>query len=100
MDRYDIQSDTNGLIIINNDVVYDISDAQHIQDTLNAAPGWWKENFADGVNIRSYINSSQQEQIIARKIKLQLESDLYTVTNPKVFYDANGKLNIEPNATF
>ena len=100
MDRYDILSDSNGLIIANNDLVYGVSDTQHIQDTLNAAQGWWKENYTDGVNIRSYINSSHQEQILARNIKLQLESDLYTVTNPKVFYDANGKLNIEPNATF
>ena len=99
MDRYDLQSDKDGLIISNNDLFYDISDTQHVQDTLNAAPGWWKENFSDGVDIRSFVNSSQQEQILARKIKLQLESDLYTVTNPKVFYDVEGKLNIEPNAT-
>ena len=99
MDRYDLQSDSNGLMIVNNDLVYDISDTQHVQDTLNAAPGWWKENISDGVDIRSFINSSQQEQILARKIKLQLESDLYTVTNPKVYYDAYGKITIEPNAT-
>ena len=99
MDRYDLQSDNRGLIVINNDLVYDISDTQHVEDTLNAAPGWWKENYSDGVDIRSFINSSQQEQILARKIKLQLESDLYAVTNPKVYYDLEGKLNIEPNAT-
>ena len=99
MDRYDIKSDSSGLIVVDNDLVYDISDTQHVQDTLNAAPGWWKENYSDGVNIKSYLNSSQQEQILARKIKLQLESDLYTVTNPKVYFDINGTMNVEPNAT-
>ena len=99
MDRYDLQSNKGGLIISGNDVVFDISDTQHVEDTLNAAPGWWKENFSDGVNIRSFLNSSGQEQVLAREIKLQLQSDLYTVTNPKVYFDTNGKLNIEPNAT-
>ena len=70
MDRYDLQSDDNGLMILDNDLVYGISDTQHVQDTLNAAPGWWKENYSDGVNIKSYLNSSQQEQILARKINL------------------------------
>ena len=99
MDRYDIQQNKSGLIIKDNDVVYSVSDAQHIEDTLNAAAGWWKENIADGVDIRSYINSSQQEQVLARQIKLQLQSDLYTVINPQVYFDASGKLIIEPNAT-
>lgn len=95
----DLQYDSNGLMIVNNDVVYDVSDSQHVQDTINAAPGWWKENFADGVNIRSYLNSSGQDQICARSIKIQLESDLYTVTNPKVYFLPNGTMEIEPNAT-
>ena len=97
MDRYDIQSDANGLQIVNNDLVYDISDLQHVQDTINCAPGWWKENFSDGVNIRAYLNSSGQEQILARKIKIELGKDLYT-SQPVVNFDVNGKLNIAPNA--
>ena len=99
MDRFDIKSDSTGVLIADNDLVYDVSDAQHVQDTINAAPGWWKENFSDGVDIRSYLNSSEQEQVIARKIKLQLEADLYTVNNPRVSFDVNGQLIIEPNAT-
>lgn len=99
MDRYDLQYNDSGLIIKDNDVVWGLSDTQHVQDTINAAPGWWKENFADGVNIRSYLNSDGQEQVLARSIKLQLESDLYTVTNPKVSFDSNGKLLIDPGAT-
>lgn len=98
MDRYDIQYKASGLIVTNNDLVYDISDTQHVQDTLNASPGWWKENFSDGVNIKSYLNSSGQEQILARSIKIQLESDLYTVVNPQVRF-INGILNVNPNAT-
>lgn len=99
MDRYDLQYNDSGLIVTDNDVVYDKSDTQHVQDTINAAPGWWKENFADGVNIRSYLSSSNQEQVLARAIKINLESDLYTVTNPKVYFTSDSQLIVEPNAT-
>jgi hypothetical protein len=99
MDRFDIQYNDSGLLVKDNDLVWDKSDTQHVEDTINAAPGWWKENFTDGVNIRSYLNSSGQEQVLARSIKIQLESDLYTVTNPKVAFDNNGKLIVQPNAT-
>jgi hypothetical protein len=98
--RYDIQLDAgNDLEIVSNDVVYDMSDEQHVQDTINASPGWWKENYTDGVGIRSYLNSDGQEQVLARAIKIQLTSDLYTVTNPSVDFDVTGKLIIQPNAT-
>lgn len=98
--RYDIQLDgTNDLEVVNNDLVYDISDEQHIEDTINASPGWWKENFTDGVGIRSYLNSDGRQQVLARAIKIQLESDLYTVTNPVIQFDSNGRLIIQPNAT-
>lgn len=100
MDRYDIASNDSGVLRVeNNDLIYDISDQQHVQDTINCAPGWWKENFYDGVNIRSFLNSSGQEQILARKIKIELEKDLYR-SQPKVNFDSNGKLNIQPNASF
>jgi len=99
MDRYDIQYNSAGLIVADNDVVWDKSDTQHVEDTLNAAPGWWKENFPDGVNIQSYLNSSNQQQVLQRSIKIQLESDLYTVTNPKVYFLTDSKMIVEPNAT-
>lgn len=98
--RYDIQyGDNNDLIVTGNDLVYDVSDEQHVEDTINASPGWWKENFADGVGIRSYLNSDGQAQVLARAITIQLQSDLYTVNNPIVQFGANGKLTITPNAT-
>src|SRR3982751_1688082 len=100
MDRYDFKLDNDGdLDVVGNDFVYSISDQQHIEDTINAAPGWWKENPADGVNIRSYIKSAGQESILARKIKLELISDLYNVDNPIINYSPDGKLNIQPNVS-
>jgi hypothetical protein len=100
MDRYDLLSDSNNsLIILNNDLSFGVSDTQHIEDTINSAQGWWKENFTDGVNIRIYLNSSGQEQVLARSIKIQLESDLYNVSNPIVKYTSDGKLSINPGAT-
>lgn len=99
MERFDLQYNDAGLVIEDNDVVWAASDSQHVEDTINAAPGWWKENFADGVNIRLYLSSSGQEQVLARSIKIQLEGDLYIVTNPRVAFDATGKLLIDPGAT-
>lgn len=100
MERFDILSDENGeLIISDSDLVYGASDAQHIQDTIYAAPGWWKENFTDGVNIQLYLNSSGQEQVLCRSMKIQLQSDLYVVSNPSAKYANDGKLVVNPGAT-
>lgn len=33
----------NDLLIRNGDFVIGESDEQHIMDTINAFPGWWKE---------------------------------------------------------
>lgn len=74
------------------------SDEQHIIDNIAAFPGWWKEFPQDGVGILQFENSSGQEQIIARKIKLQLQSDGYQVRNPVITMKANGELDIQPNA--
>lgn len=92
--RYDILVD-----VVDNDIQWVESDKQHITDTLNAAPGWWKEHPQDGVAIRRYTNSSGMEQVLAREITIQLESDNYQVSSPTVYFDTNGKLVVYPNAT-
>lgn len=100
MERFDILSAENGdLLVSDNDLVFGASDTQHIQDTINAAPGWWKEHFTDGVNIFTYLNSSGQEQVLCRSVKIQLESDLYTVVNPTAQYSSDSKLILNPGAT-
>lgn len=96
--RKDIFLDTD-YINANNDIGWVESDQQHVQDTINTSPGCWKENPQDGVGVQSYLNSSGMEQVIARSIYVQLTSDLYQVTNPKVSFDASGQLLIDPNAT-
>ena len=85
--------------IANGDIIWDVSDEQHIQDTINAYPGWWKENFSDGVGIRDFLNASGQEQILSRILKIQLESDQYQVDNPSIEFASNGSLTINPNAS-
>jgi hypothetical protein len=95
----DILLHNNDLVIINGDITTGLSDAQHVEDTINAAPGWWKENPADGVGVMNYLNSEGQEQDIKRAITLQLQSDGYQVTGPVVEIDTNGLLTIIPNAT-
>lgn len=88
----------NDLLIQNGDLAISESDTQHIADTLNAFPGWWKENPADGVGVFAFFNSAGQEQTLKRNMQIQLSSDGYKVSNPQVSVTATGQLNINPNA--
>jgi hypothetical protein len=98
--RKDIGLEQDGdLMLIDGDLAIRESDQQHIADTINANVGWWKEFPTDGVNIRSYSKSAGGGQMLARKIKIELEKDGYKVNNPVIEFDANGKLNIYPNAS-
>lgn len=96
--RQDIALLDNDLIIQDGDFVIADSDQQHIEDTINAFPGWWKENPQDGVGAIAYISSSGNLQQLARDIKLQLQSDGYTVGNPQISF-VDGQLKINPDAT-
>lgn len=96
--RHDIRI-TKAYINANNDFEWFESDIQHIEDTINSNVGEWKENPSDGVAIMNYMNSSGQQDTVARKVILELKKDLYPCNNPKVSYDVNGNLLIDPNIT-
>lgn len=95
----DIALFQNDLQIRDGDFIIAESDEQHVADTINAFPGWWKEFPADGVGIFAYLNSSGQEQALARSIKINLTSDGYIVNNPSILTDEAGLLTVNPNAT-
>jgi len=97
--NYDIKLLNNEPVISSGDFVIAQSDEQHIADTLNAFPGWWKEYPDDGVGVRAYLGGPVNTQLLAKNIQLQLSSDGYTVNGPLVSIDASGNLVIEPNAT-
>lgn len=99
MANQDIALYLNDLQIKNGDLVIGESDAQHVMDTINSFPGWWKENPIDGVGIFRYKGSVGKEQEIARSVKINLTSDGYTVTSPQVEISANGDVSVNPNAT-
>ena len=98
MANQDFALQGNDILILNGDFAIAESDNQHIADTLNAFPGWWKENPADGVGIFAYTNSAGQEQALKRAIQIQLTSDGYKVTNPQVEVDTAGRMTVNPNA--
>lgn len=97
--RQDIAVLNNDLVFVDGDFAISLSDQQHIQDTINAFPGWWKENPSDGVGVFQYMNASGAEQQLSRAIKVNLKSDGYNVNNPRVGYDPSGKLIIDPNVS-
>lgn len=97
--RYDIALIDNEPIIADGDFVVAISDPQHIEDTINAFPSWWKQYPEEGVGIRSWIGSPSSAQEISKTIRLQLTNDGYQVVNPVVKFAPDGTLTIQPNAT-
>jgi hypothetical protein len=89
----------NDFLFQNGDFAIAESDAQHISDTIESFPGWWKNYPSDGVGIFQYLNSVGQEQAIKRSLILNLQSDGYAVNNPVVEFDSSGQLKIIPNAS-
>jgi hypothetical protein len=96
----DIQETDNDLLINprTGDFDFGPSDNDHISDIILSFPGEWKQYPAIGVGVRQYVKSSGKEQELQRSVKLNLISDGYTVTNPKVEIDANGKVTGAPAA--
>ena len=94
----DFAENTDGdMLIFGGDFVVSDSDQMHIQDTIIASAGWWKQYPQDGVGIDDYVKSNGQEQVLAREIKLQLQNDGYTVDNPVISF-VNEQLVVNPNA--
>ena len=100
MEANDFLLDDDGDLQItsNGDFKIGLSDRQHITDIIRSNVGWWKQYPLIGVGIMNYLNSSGKEQQLEREIKIQLQSDGYNVDKPKISYDANGLMNITPNA--
>lgn len=86
------------LVFSNGDISIGQSDVQHVMDTINAFPGWWKENPNDGVGINQFLNSIGAEQEISKNMALNLQSDGYQCSMPLISIDVNGLLSIDPNA--
>ena len=98
MANQDFALQDNDIYITGGDFAVTESDTQHIADTINAFPGWWKENPADGVGIFAYMHSAGEAQALKRSLQIQLTSDGYKVSNPVVEIDASGQLTVTPNA--
>lgn len=98
MARFDIGLDNSGDLLIGaDDFVIVQSDEQHIQDTVNAFPGWWKKDPLDGVGIALWRYSPANAQAMAKSIRLNLNADGY-ICSPTVTIDSAGKLVVNTNA--
>ena len=104
MARTDIQLVNNDFVFKNTvvidgvetDLILGDSDAQHIEDTINANAGWWKENYTDGVGIQKYLKSKNAPEL-SRSIKIELKKDGYDAS--PIITTVNDKLNINPNVS-
>jgi len=97
--NYDIYLVNNDCLVQNGDFDIAVSDEQHIIDTINGFPGWWKQYPQDGVGVGAWQKGAAQIQELTKQIRLNLQSDGYTVTNPLVTLSSDGKFIINPNAT-
>jgi len=98
--RYDVKFVNHDLDLSTGDIEFDVSDIQHVEDTINAAPGWWKSNPTDGVNISADLSGPPDIQDKTKRIKQQLQIDGYRVGNPKITFNARGRMTINPDASF
>ncbi|MCW3126589.1 MAG: hypothetical protein JWO03_2247 [Bacteroidetes bacterium] len=98
MERYDLAWMDDDLDISGGDIYIALSDKQHIEDTIIAFPGWWKQFHQDGVGIWAYYGGPNRSQQLQQNVSLALQADGYTVTNPSVTY-LNGKVIVNPYAT-
>jgi hypothetical protein len=98
MARYDLAYKNGALDISTGDLRIVPSDEQHIQDTIVAHPGWWKQFPSEGFGLSSWLGGPALTQEIQKGIRLNLSADGYSC-NPSVS-EVNGKLLINPKATY
>jgi len=96
--RHDIQLLEDDFVFANGDFKIAESDEQHIQDTINAFPGWWKQYPDEGVGIRAWQKSPAIIQQMSKTIRVQLALDNYK-SSPKIAFDSSGTLKIAPNVS-
>lgn len=99
MARFDIKLNNSDVDISSGDILFNASDTHHVKDTMISAPGWWIADPLDGVNIIIQQSGPPNIQEKTKNIKLQLQADGYTVRNPKITFDALGRMIINPDAT-
>jgi hypothetical protein len=92
------QSSDDDILITDGDFFVDFSDQQHILDIVYAAPNWYKEYPACGVNIQYYLSGSGVGAELNRNLKSQLEADGYSNTNSTFTQDYEGNLNLITDA--
>lgn len=95
MARTDLKQTDNDIVILDNDLIIAESDDQHIQDTIEATFGWWKQTFTEGVGIMAYLKSRDAAEL-SRTMKINLELDGY-ICDPIIKMDGNGTLIVNPN---
>lgn len=96
--NYDIALQDNDLTFQGGDLFAAESDVQHVIDTINAFPGWWKENIADGVGLIGYSKASTALPVLNRSIQVNLNSDGYRTEGQVMSLTPGGNLIINPNA--
>lgn len=92
----DIKLEANDLYINPDTGDFDVSDSdiQHIEDIINAFPGWWKSSPFLGVGIALYDNSSGKQQELEAAIRRHLASDNMVINSIKSHQDPDGVFKI------
>lgn len=98
MARQDLKLIENDIDISSGDFIINLSDEQHVIDTINAYPGHWKQYPLDGVGVEFYKGGPGLDNILLRQISIQLNNDGYLTQQPKVLSKPDNTMDIFPNA--
>lgn len=92
----DLKLENNDLYINHDTGDFDIveSDIQHIEDIINAFPGWWKGSPSLGVGAMAYYKSSGKQQELEANIRRHLQADNIVVTDLKTKQEPDGTFKI------
>ena len=97
----DLRLENNDLFInpITGDFQIIVSDDQHIEDLINAFPGWYKQHPEIGAKLMAYVKSSGKQQELTQGIRQNVKGDGYIINFLEAEQKPDGTFQIEIDAT-
>jgi hypothetical protein len=68
-------TETNDILVLNNDLVIGTSDAQHVGLLLKTSPGQIKFKPSSGINIYKELNDNKPLNVVISSIKIGVKND-------------------------
>jgi hypothetical protein len=93
-----LEAGTGKPLFNNGDLVVGISDPQHIDHLLRAAPGQYYQFPKIGINIKQYTLDSNNRQEIQQGVRIGLEADNFNVRDVIIEEASKDSFSVDINA--